>query len=218
MEKVVLEVNTRKISSKSEIKTSRKNGKIPGVFYSKSNKPISIYVSEKEIKPLVFTGETHLIRLKVDNEQEFDCIIKDVQFDPVTDRIIHFDLLGLITGETFELEIPLILKGSAIGVKDGGVLQQHLHKLQIECLPKDIPQHLEIDVTDLKIGDSIHIGDLNFENVTILNQKTTVVVSVAHPRLEKEPTPEEVVEEEPTEPEVIGKGKGEEEEEKEKEE
>lgn len=211
MEKVVLEANTRKIGSKSEKKTQRKNGKIPGVFYSKSNKPISIYVSEKAIKPLVFTGERHLIGLKVDGDQEFDCIIKDIQFDPVTDRIVHFDLLGLITGETFELEVPLVLKGSAVGVKDGGILQQHLHKLEIECLPRNIPQHLEIDVTDLKIGDSIHISDLNFEDVTILNQKTTVVVSVNHPKIEKEPTPEEVAEEEPAEPEVIGKGKEEEE-------
>ena len=210
MEKVVLEASTRKIGSKSEIKNQRKNGRIPGVFYLKGNKPISIDVSDKAIKPLVFTGETHLIELKVDNNQEFDCIIKDVQFDPVTDQIVHFDLLGLVSGETFAIEVPLVFNGSAVGVKDGGILQQHLHKLEIECLPKDIPQHLEIDVTELKIGDSIHISDLNFENLTILNQKTTVVVSVNHPKIEKEPTPEEAVVE-PAEPEVIGKGKGEEE-------
>ena len=210
MEKVVLEASTRKIGSKSEIKNQRKNGRIPGVFYLKGKKPISIDVSDRAIKPLVFTGETHLIGLKVDNNQEFDCIIKDVQFDPVTDQIVHFDLLGLVSGETFAIEVPLVFNGSAVGVKDGGILQQHLHKLEIECLPKDIPQHLEIDVTELKIGDSIHISDLNFENLTILNQKTTVVVSVNHPKIEKEPTPEEAVVE-PTEPEVIGKGKGEEE-------
>ena len=210
MEKVVLEANTRKIGSKSETKNQRKNGRIPGVFYLKGKKPISIDVSDRAIKPLVFTGETHLIGLKVDNNQEFDCIIKDVQFDPVTDQIVHFDLLGLVSGETFAIEVPLVFNGSAVGVKDGGILQQHLHKLEIECLPKDIPQHLEIDVTDLKIGDSIHISDLNFDNLTILNQKTTVVVSVNHPKIEKEPTPEEAVVE-PAEPEVIGKGKGEEE-------
>lgn len=216
MEKVVLEANSRKTGSKSENKTKRKNGRIPGVFYIKGTDPISIDVSEKAIKPLIFTGETHLVGLKVDNNQELDCIIKDVQFDPVTDRVVHFDLLGLTSGETFELEVPIVFKGSAVGVKDGGVLQQHLHKLEIECLPKDIPQHLEVDVTELKIGDSIHISDLSFDKVTILNPKTTVVVSVNHPKVEKEPTPEEVVEE-PTEPELIGKGKEEVEEEKEEE-
>jgi len=212
MEKVVLEANSRKTGPKSKTKTQRKNGRIPGVFYMRGTNPISIDVSEKAIKPLVFTGETHLVGLKVDNNTELDCIIKDVQFDPVTDRIVHFDLLGLTSGETFELEVPIVYKGSAVGVKDGGVLQQHLHKLEIECLPKDIPQHLEIDVTDLKIGDSIHISDLAFDKVTILNQKTTVVVSVNHPKVEKEPTPEEAVEE-PTEPELIGKSKEEEKEE-----
>ena len=216
MEKVVLEASERKSVKKSFRKTQRKNGRIPGVFYSMSIKPVSIDVAENAIKSLVFTSETHLIGLKVNNE-EFDCIIKDVQFDPVTDRIVHFDLLGLTSGEKFTLEVPLIAKGSAIGVKDGGVLQQHLYKLEIECLPANIPLHLEIGVTNLKIGDSIHVSDLKFENIEILNQPTTVVVSVNHPKIEKEPTPEEVAEV-PAEPEVIGKGKGEEEEEAEEEE
>ncbi len=214
MEKIILEANERKTGSKSIRKTQRKNGKIPGVFYSKKNKPISLDVSEQAINPLVFTSETHLISLKV-IDKEFDCVIKDVQFDPVTDRIVHFDLLGLTSGEKFALEVPLMVKGSAIGVKDGGVLQHHLHKIEIECLPTDIPQHLEVDVTDLKIGDSIHVSDLNFENITILSQPTSVVASVNHPKVEKEPTPEEaaVV---AAEPEVIGKGKGDEESEEEK--
>jgi len=210
MEKVELEASERKSGKKSFRKTERKNGRIPGVFYARNIKPVSIDVAENAIKPLVFTGETHLIGLKVNNEI-FDCIIKDVQFDPVTDRIVHFDLLGLTSGEKFTLEVPLIAKGSAVGVKDGGVLQQHLHKLEIECLPANIPQHLEIDVTNLKIGDSIHVSDFQFENIEILNQPTTVVVSVNHPKVEKEPTPEEAAVT-PAEPEVIGKGKDEEEE------
>jgi len=208
MEKVVLEASERKSGKKSSRKTQRKNGRIPGVFYARNIKPVSIDVAENAIKPLVFTGEAHLIGLKVNNEQ-YDCIIKDVQFDPVTDRIVHFDLLGLTSGEKFTLEVPLIAKGSAIGVKDGGILQQHLYKLEIECLPSDIPQHLEIEVTNLKIGDSIHVSDLKFENIEILNQPTTVVVSVNHPKIEKEPTPEEAAVA-PAEPEVIGKGKEEE--------
>jgi len=214
MEKIILEANERKTGSKSIKKIQRKSGRIPGVFYSKNNKSISLDVSERIIKPLVFTAETHLIGLKID-DKEFDCIIKDVQFDPVTDRIVHFDLLGLTSGEKFALEVPLIVKGSAVGVKDGGVLQHHLHKIEIECLPTDIPRHLEVDVTDLKLGDSIHVSDLSFEKITILSQPTSVVASVNHPKVEKEPTPEEAVAA-PAEPEVIGKGKGEEESEEEK--
>ncbi|RPI75704.1 MAG: 50S ribosomal protein L25 [Ignavibacteriales bacterium] len=212
MEKKVLEATERKTGdTKSSKKVLRKNGRIPGVFYARNIKPVAIDVAENAIKPLVFTGETNLINLKV-NKEEFDCIVKNVQFDPVTDRIVHFDLLGLTSGEKFTLEVPLITKGSAIGVKDGGILQQQLHKLEIECLPSNIPQHLEIDVTNLKLGDSIHVSDLNFENIEILNQATTLVVSVNHPKVEKEPVAEEVAEG-PAEPEVIGKGKEEESEE-----
>jgi large subunit ribosomal protein L25 len=215
MEKVILEANLRNTVKKSDIKLLRKTGKIPGIFYAKNSEPMSIEVAEKSIKPLVFTAETHLIGLKVNDIQELDCVIKDVQFDPVTDRIVHFDLIGLTSGETIQIEVPVLFRGNPVGIKDGGILQQQLHKLEIECLPQDIPQHLEIDIANLKIGDSIHINDLSFENITLLNLPNTLVVSVVHPKVEKEPAPEEVTEE-PAEPEVIGKGKAEEEEEEEK--
>jgi len=110
--------------------------------------------------------------------------------------------------------------GSAVGVKEGGLLQESMHKLNVECLPKNIPQSLEIDVTELNIGDTIHVADLNFENITILNPEDTIVVSVVLPKVEKEVEPaeegEEFAEEEgAAEPEVIGKGKESEEENKE---
>ena len=104
-----------------------------------------------------------------------------------------------------------------VGIKEGGVLQQFMHKLEVECLPKDIPQQIEVDITNLSIGDSIHVSELNVENITILNPEDTVLVSVTHPKVEAEPVAEEVAEgeegEEQAEPEVIGKGKAEEEEE-----
>jgi len=211
MEKVVLKAQSRKSIKKSETNTIRKSGSVPGVFYSKHDAPISISVTENSINPLVFTKETHLISLIVDDEGDHDCIMKDIQFDPVTDKVIHFDLLGLTSGEKFQLEVPLLFKGSPIGIKEGGVLQQFLHKLDVECLPKDIPQHLEIDIQHLKLGDSIHVDDLKFENIEILNPKETVLVAVTHPKVEVEPVAVEGVEGESeevsAEPEVIGKGK-----------
>ncbi len=126
-------------------------------------------------------------------------------------------MLGLTSGETFQLEVPVQFLGSPVGIKEGGVLQQFLHKLEVECLPKDIPQHIDVDVTNLSIGDSIHVSELNIENITILNPEDTVLVSVTHPKVEAEPVAEEVAEgeegEEQAEPEVIGKGKADEEEE-----
>jgi large subunit ribosomal protein L25 len=208
MDKIILNANTRKDFSKSSRNSLRRDGRVPGVFYSKHDKPVSIEVTEKAIKPLVFTSETHLIGLNVDGS-EHDCVIKDIQFDPVTDRIVHFDLLGLTSNEMFQLEVPIQFHGNPVGIKEGGILQHVLHKLQIECLPKDIPQHVEVDVTNLKLGDAVHAGDLKFEGINILTPAEAVVATVTHPKMEKEPTTEEVAA--AAEPEVISKGKAEEE-------
>jgi large subunit ribosomal protein L25 len=211
MEKVVLKANERKEFSKFAVHELRRNGRVPGVYYLKKTQPISVEVAETAINPLVFTAETHLVSLSIEGRGDFDCVMKDVQFDPVTDRVIHFDLLGLTSDEKFQLEVPLQYLGSAIGIKEGGILQQSLHKLEIECLPADIPQHLEIDVTNLKLGHSIHVKDLSFPNISILTPEDTVIASVVHPKIEKEPAAEGA--EAAAEPEVIGKGKTEEEEE-----
>ena len=215
MEKVVLNANERKTITKPALNSVRNNKRVPGTFYLKNTKPVSIDVLEKELNPLVFTADTHLISLIVEGYDEHECVIKDVQYDPVTDRVVHFDLLGLVKGEMFQLEVPIKYHGSAIGIKEGGILQQVIHKLQIECLPKNIPQHLDVDVTDIKLGAAIHAGDLKFENINVLTPADSVVVTVTHPKVEKEPVVEELVEG-AVEPEVIPKGKAEEEEEKEK--
>lgn len=213
MEKQELKAIIRINLSKSSNNKLRKLGRVPGIFYSRVNKPIPVEVSEKEIKPFVFTSKTHLISLAIENDKSYDCVLKDVQFDPVTDSIIHFDLLGLIEGEKFQMEVPIQLKGTAIGVKEGGIVQQVLHKLEIECLPQHIPQFLSIDITNLKLGDAIHPSELSFDNITILTPPESVIVTVVHPKVEKEPVLGEAAEEAPTEPEVIGKGKASEEEE-----
>jgi len=213
MEKSILEAEVRETGSKKSSKLVRNSGKIPGVYYSKHDTPIHLAVSEKAINPLVYTSETHLVSLRVDGK-EFDCVIKDIQFDPITDKVVHFDLIGLTSGETFQLEVPVQLHGTPVGIKEGGIIQHLIHKLEIECLPKDIPQRIDIDITELRIGDAIHVKDLTLENITLLNPEDSVIVSVAHPKVEKEPVEgEEITEEEPTEPEVIGKGKEEEKEE-----
>lgn len=213
MEKKALKANIRTQINKAARSSLRRNDRVPGVYYSRTNKPIAIEVSEKAIRPFVFTAKTHLISLEVADDKKYDCVIKDIQFDPVTDSIVHFDLLGLIEGEKFQLEVPIQYHGTAIGIKEGGIVQKVLHKLEIECFPRDIPQFLPIDITNLKLGDSIHPSDISFENINILTEPEAVIVAVVHPKVEKEPEVTEVVEEASAEPEVIGKGKPTEEEE-----
>jgi large subunit ribosomal protein L25 len=219
MENVIIEAKERKAINKRSRNSLRNEGKVPGVLYGSRMEPIAIVVTRAAINPVVFSAKTHLLSLKLDGHEDYECVIKDVQFDPVSDEIVHFDLIGLTRGENIQLEVPVKLLGSAVGVKEGGLLQESLHKLNIECLPKNIPQSIEIDVTNLDVGDSIHVADLSFENIAILNPEDTIVVSVVLPKIEKEPEPAEEEEgelvegEEPAEPEVIGKGKEPEEEE-----
>lgn len=217
METTLLEAKQRTNINKSERNKIRREGRIPGVIYSKHIQPITIDVAEKALKPLVFTAKAHLISLKLAGHEDQECIIKDIQFDPVTDKIIHFDLIGLIRGEKLEIDVPVQLKGSAAGIKEGGVIQYPLHKLLVKCFPKDLPDHLEIDVSNLNIGDAIHVSDLVYENIEILNPGDAVIVSVVHPKVQEEPVAVEGVEgaEIPAEPEVIGKGKADQEEEEE---
>jgi len=207
MEKVIIEAQKRNKIDKASRSALRKEGKVPAIFYSKHHEPMPVQVSERAIHPLVFTSKTHLITLNVEGHDELDCIIKDVQFDPTTEKIVHIDLLGLKKGEKIEIEVPVQLIGSAIGIKEGGILQHTLHKVQISCLPVDIPEHLEIDVTNLKLGQAIHISDLSYDNLTLLNNPESIIASVTHPKVEKEATAADGTAAATAEPEVITKGK-----------
>ena len=104
METVTLEANERKETNKATRNRLRREGRVPGVFYSRRSAPIPVDVLEKTIHPMVFTSKTNLISLKIKGHEELECIIKDIQFDPVTDKILHFDLLGLTRGEKIQLE------------------------------------------------------------------------------------------------------------------
>lgn len=215
MAELSLNATKREISTKGALNQMRKEGIVPCNFYTKGNDPISFSALEIDLNPLVFTSDTHLIHLKIDELEQLDCIVKDVQFDPVTDRIVHIDFMGIIYGQVLQIQVPVALIGSAEGVKQGGLLQQYLHKLEVECLPKNIPDHLDIDVTALNVGDTIHVRDLEFENVQIITTQDAAVVAVTVTRVpvEEEEVEEVAIDAEGVEPEVIGKGKAEEEEE-----
>lgn len=211
METTELKALERKDFTKSETRRIRNEGFIPGVFYSKNNQPIHINVADKAINPLVFTSKTHLISLVLEGHDEYECIIKDVQFHPVTDKVIHFDLLGLTKGEKIKLEIPVQLVGTPVGLKEGGVIQHVMHKIEVECLPRNIPEHISVDISGLNLNDSIHISDLKYEDIEFIDSSESLIVQVTHAKIKEEAAPvAEAVVEETAEPEVISKGKKEE--------
>jgi large subunit ribosomal protein L25 len=198
----------------STTKTARKKGFIPGVFYFKNSPSVAISVKDTALNPFVYTSEVRIINLQIEGvEKAQNCILKDIQFDPVSDKPIHFDLLGILENEKIKVEVPIKLVGAPIGVRDGGVVQHSLHSLEVECLPAHIPSHIDVQIENLKIGDAFHVSDLNLENVEILFSPEATIVAVVPPAVEKAPEAVEGAEgaegeaEGSAEPEVISKGK-----------
>jgi large subunit ribosomal protein L25 len=149
-----------------------------------------------------------VIDLRLSDGSSKKCILRDVQFDPVSDRAVHFDLQGLKENERLTIEVPIVLTGGIpVGVRDGGMLQHVIHKLRISCLPKDIPSKIEVDVSALQINHSVHVSELAVTNVTVLENAESTVVAVVPPTLVKETVAATPTEEEAKEPEVVGKGK-----------
>lgn len=213
MAEVNITAEPRSVSTKGAVNQLRRDGFVPGVLYSHEMEPVVFTIPELALKPIVYTTEMNLVNIKVGKDKEIKSILKEVQFDPVSDRIIHVDFQAITVGQLIQIKVPINLVGQAIGIKNGGTLSFNLHKVEVECLPKNIPNHLEVDISDLDIGDSILIGELSFENITILNPADASVVAVTAARAEEEEPTEELAEEDAdsTEPEVISKGSTEEE-------
>ncbi|MGE3800442.1 MAG: 50S ribosomal protein L25 [Candidatus Kapaibacterium sp.] len=208
MSDITLEAKRRE-AGRSNARALRRQGIIPGVFYFHGQDSIPLSVHELALRPLINTSESHLVNLKLDDGSQKLCILKDMDFDPITDRPVHFDLIGVAVGELMKLNVPISFVGRAAGQLDGGIVQHVMNELEIEVLPKNLPESIEIDISDLNIGDSIHVSDLTVENYTILNTPEATIVSVSAPRVSSDDDgAEEAVS---MEPEVIGKGKKEEE-------
>lgn len=203
MEKVTLNARLRTNLAKSANNELRRLGKVPGVYYSKADAPVAIEVANNDISPLVFTSAAHVVALDIEGGSKHDCILKDVQFDPVTDRIVHFDLLGLVAGATINVDVPVHFTGTSAGVRAGGIIQEFVHKLNIAVNSDNLPEFITVDISDLRMGHSIHVRDLKLEGITFNHPDDTVIVAVTPPRGEAAAEGTE----ERTEPEVITKGK-----------
>ncbi|MFM8179391.1 MAG: 50S ribosomal protein L25 [Candidatus Kapaibacterium sp.] len=184
MNEITLSVTTRG-NGKRAAKDVRKSGRIPGVYYRKGSDPISISSDSREIRPIVYTKDVRIVKLLVDGSQQpMECVLKDVTFDPVTDLITHFDLQGLAEDSLMSFEVPVRLVGTSSGVRDGGILQHMVHKIDVKCLPHDLPSHIDIDITDLKINQSIHLRELDVPKVKLLGNMDQGIVAVLPPRVE----------------------------------
>lgn len=216
MEKVIVRAEIREEVGKSKVKELRKQDLIPAVVYRAGKETINVKIGRRSLFDALHTaaGENVLITLEVKNDKkkkDRTCIIKEIQRDPIKDNVIHVDLNEISLTEKIKVKVPVHAHGEAEGVvKEEGILEHVIWEVEVECLPTDIPEKIEVEVTPLKIGDTIYIKDLTTSpGVKILNDPELAVLTVKAPS--KEELPEEAAPAEGMEePEVISKGKKEE--------
>ncbi|MFC2102121.1 50S ribosomal protein L25/general stress protein Ctc [Bacteroidota bacterium] len=192
MKQVSLSGSLRENVGKKDAKKLRKEFKVPCVMYG-GTEQIHFLTDEKLFSKLIFTPHVHIVKLEIDGK-EYNTIIQDLQYHPVTDRILHVDFLQVSDDKPITISVPLKLTGSAAGVLKGGRLIQKSRKLTISALMKDLPDEIEVNITKLDIGDSIKVSDLFRDNITFLDAPRNVVVGVRSARAVIEEV-EEVTEE-----------------------
>ena len=214
MAEITLEVTRRETTGKEVAKKLRKDGKVPAVVYGGHREPVAITVDRKSVSELIQKSE-HGIRsvflLKMSGtDQQRHAMIKDVTIDPISRRMMHIDFVRVVMDEKIKVTVPVQINGTAIGVKEGGLLDFQVRDLHVECLPNAIPDAIEVDVTPLGGHEYYRIKDLTLpEGVKVLDDPERVVVGVTHARAEvsEAATAEAAV----AEPEIIKKGKPEDE-------
>ena len=184
MQVVTINAQTRENTGKSANKTLRNEGRIPTVLYGQ-NGAQNLSVTHKDVKSLVFTPEFKVAKLDVGGKS-IDCILKDIQFHPVTDAIVHIDFLEMTEGHKVKVNIPIRSKGTSEAVKAGGKLVSSMRKVRIEALPKDLVDELFVDITNMELGSSVRVSDIEKpDTISILSVQSTPVFRVEVPRAMK---------------------------------
>ena len=183
-----IEVHKRELSNKkSNLKSLRKDEKIPGVFYSfDSQKSVPLYIEKKSFREAGKSG-AKIFNILVGKDKR-NVIFKSIQYHPVTDDILHVDLYGVDMNRVVSVKVTINLIGNAIGVaNEGGVLVQSLNELEVECLPANIPDIIDVDITELSIGDVVKVADLKIaDTAEIKTAQEQTIASVTHAMKEEE--------------------------------
>ncbi|MGM9796329.1 MAG: 50S ribosomal protein L25/general stress protein Ctc [Parabacteroides sp.] len=170
------EIIARSADQKRALKAMRKNDEIPAVLYG-GEKVVHFAVTNDAVRKLVYTPEIFVVELTIDGETTM-AIMKDIQFHPVSDKILHMDFLAVSKEKAVEMEVPVALEGHAEGVKAGGKLTLQMRKLRVKAIYDQIPEKLVINVDNLGLGKTMQVGALHFEGLEVMNAKNAVVCAV----------------------------------------
>ena len=186
-----IDVGERTHKGKSKIRALRRDGKIPGVYYYHGEENVNLEIDKKNLYHALSTGQ-HVFEVTMTGETQY-VMIKAIQYHPVTDEVMHVDLMRVRRSEKMTFTIPIVLQGDAIGVEEGGVLSQILTAIDINCLPTDVPESINVDISDLELNSTISIVDITDipDDVEIVTSEESTVATITPPKEEEEPVIEE---------------------------
>jgi large subunit ribosomal protein L25 len=220
LEQNVLEAQPREAGTKNQARRVRREGKIPAVVYGASKDSLSVSVDPRHVLRILHSDSGHntIFDLALDGGERTKAMIVDWQYEPIKGHLLHIDLKRIAMDKALRVSVPIILQGVPLGVRtEGGILEQMLREVEIECLPADIPSHIDVDVSELTFGKVLRVSDLPHNpKLKFLSDANQPVAHVTSVKEEVVATPEAVAAEAgavPAEPEVIKKGKAETEEE-----
>lgn len=195
-----LKTTIRKTSGDGPAKALRRKGLVPAVLYGPGSEPVSLCVNLGELEQVISksVGSQVLLNLTIQNGKETQrtAIIKELQQHPISRNILHVDFYEISMDRKIKVNVPIVTTGKCVGIENGGILQIVRRELEVLCLPLEIPESIEIDVTDLDIGGSIHVDELPLgDNIEISEDVNFTVVTVVAPKIEEEPVEEELEEE-----------------------
>ena len=213
---IIVRAVRREGRGKNDARRARRDGQVPVTIYGGGTEAVAALAPLRELAAILRSdsGRNTIFTVDIEGVEATEVMFIDRQIDPVRSRLVHADFKRLVKGEKIEATVPLRLIGEPIGVREGaGVLEQIIREVEIRCEPRDIPEHLDVDVTNLGVHDVLHVSDIpTSEGVEILTGADTVIATVGVVKEEPVEVAAPVEGETPAEPEVIGKGKKEEDE------
>ena len=183
----VINAGAREVGTKGALNELRRNGGIPAIIYNRHGKTTALSLDAKEFqKSLEGVSESTIVKLNVGSES-FDCLVKDRQIDWLHGKILHVDFFEVEKGVAMRAKVPVHLIGIPVGVRNGGILENPVHEIEVECLPKDMPEKFELDIAGLEANHSIHVRDIvHADSVKLLSAADQVVVLVKFAKAEAE--------------------------------
>jgi large subunit ribosomal protein L25 len=181
MKSITINGSQRESVGKKATKALRNAGQVPCVLYG-GDKPVHFFAAELAFSKLVYTPNVLTVVIALENGKTYDAIMQDIQFHPVSDKILHIDFYQLFADKEITMDIPVHIIGTSKGVLNGGVLRRNQRKLKVKALPANLPDFIEADITPLKIGDKLYVTALENDAYKFLHPENTVICQVSRSR------------------------------------